>query len=92
MSDLEGEITRMKMVDVKVPSIGRTYNFSLEEHTPIETLIAEMVEVICQKESCHLTGDMGQLVLCSLDQKQILPRGNTLRQSQISDGCRLLLV
>lgn len=82
----------MIMVDVKVPSIGRTYNFSLEENTEIATLIAEIVEVICQKESCHLMGNAEQIALCSLDQEQILPHGNTLRQCGIHDGCRLLLV
>ena len=44
----------MIMVDVTVPSIGRQYNFSLEEQASISMLIAEITEVICQKECCQI--------------------------------------
>ena len=64
----------MIMVDVTVPSIGRQYNFSLEEQASISMLIAEITEVICQKECCQLAGSVDRLNLCSYERKKILPR------------------
>ena len=42
----------MIMADVYVPSIGRQYDFSLDEQAVIAQLIPEIAEVICQKENC----------------------------------------
>lgn len=82
----------MIMVDVMVPSVGRQYNFSLEENEPVFMLIAEMTELICQKESCRLTGAMEGLVLCSREIKQILSPEATLHQNGITGGSQLILV
>ncbi|MDO5415636.1 MAG: EsaB/YukD family protein [Lachnospiraceae bacterium] len=82
----------MIMVDVTVPSIGRQYNFSLEEQASISMLIAEIAEVICQKEGCQLAGSTEKLNLCSYDQKKILSPGASLSQYGITNGSRLLLV
>ena len=40
----------MIIVDIEVPSIERKYQFSVEEQVSTEILIAELAEVICQKE------------------------------------------
>ncbi|MDO4329654.1 MAG: EsaB/YukD family protein [Lachnospiraceae bacterium] len=82
----------MIMVDVTVPSIGRQYNFSLEEQATISMLIAEITEVICQKECCQLAGSIEKLNLCSYEQKKILSPAATLSQYGITNGSRLLLV
>ncbi|MDO5348959.1 MAG: EsaB/YukD family protein [Lachnospiraceae bacterium] len=82
----------MIMVDVTVPSIGRQYNFSLEEQAAISMLIAEITEVICQKECCQLAGSIEKLNLCSYEQKKILSPAATLSQYGITNGSRLLLV
>ena len=44
----------MIIVDVIVPSIGRKYNFSLDEETSVALLTEEIAEAICQKENCIL--------------------------------------
>ncbi len=82
----------MIMVDVSIPSIGRQYNFSLEEQALISTLLVEISEVICQKESCVLEGEAGQMLLCSRDQKTIFSPEATLSQYGIKNGARLLLI
>lgn len=82
----------MIMVDVTVPSIGRQYNFSLEEQAPISMLVAEITEVICQKECCQLAGSAEKLNLCSLEQKKILSPKASLGQYGITNGNRLMLV
>jgi len=82
----------MIIVDVEVPSLGRKYQFSLEEQVMVDTLIAELAEVICQKEQCVLKGEMGDLCLCSGEQKRILDRHATLMQQGIVNADWLILV
>ncbi len=82
----------MIMVDVTVPSIGRQYNFSLEEQASISMLIAEITEVICQKECCQLAGSVDRLNLCSYERKKILSPEGTLSQYGIANGSRLMPV
>ncbi|MCC8026241.1 MAG: hypothetical protein LIP16_13220 [Clostridium sp.] len=82
----------MIMVDVMVPSIGRQYNFSLEEQSPISMLIAEIAEVICQKENCCLGGSVEELTLWSREHKNMLSGQASLSQYGIANGSRLLLI
>lgn len=82
----------MIMVDVMVPSIGRQYNFSLEEQAPVSMLIAEIAEVICQKESCRLEGSAEALTLWSQEHKVMLSGEASLSQYGIVNGNRLMLV
>ena len=82
----------MIMVDVLVPSVGRKYNFNLEEEAKISELIAELTEVICQKENCILGGKADDFSLCSIGQEKILSPEASLRQYGISYGSELMLV
>ncbi len=82
----------MIIVDVDVPSIERKYQFTLEEQVPVETLIAELAEVICQKEQCIMKGDISQMCLCSGESRRILNRKQTLGQQGIMNADWLFLV
>lgn len=82
----------MIMVDVVVPSIGRTYNFNLEESAKISELIVEIAEVICQKESCTLEGRADRFNLCSIADAKILSPDGSLSQYGITHGSQLMLV
>ncbi len=55
-------------------------------------LIAEITEVICQKECCQLAGSVDRLNLCSYERKKILSPEGTLSQYGIANGSRLMLV
>ena len=82
----------MIMVDVMVPSIGRQYNFSLEEQSPVSMLVAEIAEVICQKENCCLGGSAKELTLWSREHKKMLSGQASLSQYGIANGSSLLLI
>ncbi|MDO5131593.1 MAG: EsaB/YukD family protein [Eubacteriales bacterium] len=82
----------MIMADVYVPSIGRQYDFSLDEQATIAHLIPEIAEVICQKENCTLGGDQEELMLCLMDRRLILDRKKSLSSYRIGNGSSLLLV
>lgn len=82
----------MIIVDIEVPSLERKYQFSLEEYVTVETLIAELAEVLCQKEQCELKGEVEDLCLCSREQERILEREATLEQMGVRNAEGLLLV
>lgn len=82
----------MITVDVSVPSIGRRYNFELEEEAKISELIVEIAEVICQKESCTLEGRADKFSLCSVEQAKILSPDASLSRYGIVHGSQLMLV
>lgn len=82
----------MIMADVYVPSIGRQYDFSLDEQATIGLLIPEIAEVICQKENCTLGGNPAELMLCLMDSRIILSREKCLSSYEIGNGRSLMLV
>ncbi len=82
----------MLLVEVVVPSMGARYDFELEETAPVETLIREMVAVICQKERCTCMDEGRPLSLYSQAHERRLDPSLTLRDSGISPGQRLLLL
>ena len=82
----------MIMADVYVPSIGRQYDFSLDEQAVIAQLIPEIAEVICQKENCALGGDPEELMLCLMDDRKILDSSRSLGSYHIGNGSSLILV
>ena len=79
-------------VDIYVPPMNHTYNFNLDEESPIQDLIDEIAELICKKEHSELGGDSKGFVLASLDQDICLNPGNCLREYSIKNGDQLLLV
>lgn len=82
----------MVLVDVFVPSVDKTYNFSLNETVEIQSVIAEITEMIEQKERVTLVGDRSGLYLYNAGSERVLPKGNTLADCAIGNGSRLILV
>ena len=82
----------MIIVDIEVPSMERKYQFSVEEQVPVETLIAELAEMISQKEQCVLQGNVSEMCLCSGENRRILSYRETLAEQGIKNADRLLLV
>lgn len=82
----------MIMVDIKVPGVEQTYDFSLDENAPIMLVMEEIVEMIGQKEHCVIAGNREELLLCSYGSRTVLDKRATLRECGIVTGSRLLLV
>lgn len=82
----------MIVVDLEVPSMRQNYQFSLDEHSTVEVLIAEMTEMIAQKEHYNLRETKIPLELCSKTQERILDRGRTLAQQRIKEADCLILL
>lgn len=82
----------MIIVNVKVPALEKEYNFSLEEKAPVGDLIEEIVELILQKEGVLFSGDIREMVLCSLENGIQCARERSLSEYGICGGAELILV
>ena len=80
----------MIMVDIRILSINRVYDFNLDEDTSIGVLIEEVTEMVLQKEKSFLIGKTEDMHLCS--NKHILPKNITLRDCGIRTGDYLFMV
>lgn len=72
--------------------LWREHTSSVEEQVSVETLIAELAEVICQKEQCVIQGNITEMCLCSEDSRSILSYKKTLAEQGIQNADKLLLV
>lgn len=82
----------MILVDVYVPSVNSTYDFQLDEEVRIGLLIEEIGEMVCRREHCQLDGKMEKLLLCSMDNREIIPKQTTLMEYGVKTGARLMLL
>lgn len=81
----------MIIVDVFVPAVDKTYNFSLNESVDIESVIMEVIEMIEQKERVVIVGNRNELFFFDKERKHQLPKSNTLNECFIKTGDTLIL-
>jgi len=79
-------------VDVYVPSLDRVYNFNLDEDSKIEILIEEISELICKKEHSSLDGAKDRFIMGSIDEKSNFNSKYSLKEYNVKNGARLILV
>ncbi len=82
----------MIMVDVDVPSIGRQYNFRVDETAPVEDLIEDLKELIRAKENADVDPEHDTFDLISYDRKIVLQKDATLSAYDFRNGSRFMLV
>ncbi len=82
----------MILVEVEVPSLGRDYQFSLDENSKVDSLLEEILEMISQKEHCDICGDKEGLCLCSKNAGKILSRAGSLAEQGIAGADHLILL
>lgn len=82
----------MILVDVYVPSLDKTYDFSLNDQASIAAVIEEISEMISQNEQCEMIKNPEELLLCSYDQRKILDMNTCLEENEIRSGSHLMLV
>ena len=80
----------MILTDIYVAALDQSFDFHLNEDTPVSTVVDEIVGILA-KELMEESGT-GQYSLCSYDHEQILPADMTLSDCGIRNGSRLLLV
>ena len=81
----------MIIVNIWVPALEQTYNFSLDEKAMVEDLVEELVELISQKEQVSFQGNQAEMVLCSKDSREQFRRDRCLADYGVESGSTLLL-
>ena len=82
----------MVLVDLYVPALDKDYNFSLNENIKIGSLIAEITEMIEQKERSPFVGRKDSLSLYDREKQMKLPGDNTLKECFEKNGSKLILI
>ncbi len=86
----------MIIVNISVPALEKTYNFSVEEKAQVGDLIDEIALLVYQKEGLAFEGDpkvvFQEMALCSLDKDALFDRLYSLADYGVCDGSELLLV
>ncbi|WP_294499189.1 EsaB/YukD family protein [uncultured Gemmiger sp.] len=81
----------MILVEVSVPALGHRYDFELEESAPVELVLREMVEVICQRERLQAYAQQPFALYGQDSATRLNPKG-TLLQNGVHNGQKLLLL
>ncbi len=81
----------MIMVDIQVPVLDQIYDFELEEDWQTGMVLEDILILIAQNADVSIE-EREAVQLYSMVQEKILKRGKTLRQQNIRDGDRLILI
>ena len=87
----------MVIVNIKVPTLEKEYNFSLDEKEPVKELIEEIVDLILQKEGIAFSkerweSELPEMALCAVDAQVLCDRSSSLSEYGVSNGAELVLV
>lgn len=82
----------MIMVDIYMPTIDESFDFSIDENADLDVVILEVTEMIARKTRSELTQGEDGFVLYFVDKKVPLSPDRTLYESGVRDGDRLILV
>lgn len=81
----------MITVDIVVPYLGVSYDFSLDENAEITFIIEEIVSMICAKERWQSNASPQNLDLYDVKKKKRLDRFSCLSMEGVLSGQQLLL-
>lgn len=81
----------MIAVDVYVPYLGSSYDFSLDDGAPISALINEIAAMVCLRERRPMPTATDDLALFSPAQMRMLNCRSSLYQEGIKAGQSLIL-
>lgn len=81
----------MVLVDVYVPYMNASFDFSLDDTATISSVIEEVITIICAKERWKATAPVDEFRFFSPSQCRILECGNSLKDELIQTGHKLIL-
>ncbi len=82
----------MILVDIYIPALERSYDFSLQEQAPISALIEELIEMIGQKEHWPVSRPSSEFLLADPAQSCVFAPNDTLAGRGVLSGTRLILL
>ena len=82
----------MIIVEIYAPALDEHNDYELDENVPVRTIIGGLAEILCKKTKSRLPDEMGEFMLCSMDQESVLDQRRSLFENGIRDGSRLLFL
>lgn len=84
----------MILVDVYVPALHATYDFQIDEHSPVSAVRDEIAEILRRKAGDPPETEDGSegFVLCCPDMQRVLDPSRTVLENGIRNGTRLMIV
>lgn len=86
------EVRAVLLLDIYVPVLNDSYDFSIDEKIVVATVVKELCEIICQYERRTEVLDSGTMVLSCPQLNLVLPRDRSLAACGIQNGYRLMLL
>ena len=80
----------MILVDVQIPALDRTYDFELDEETPVGELVEKIAQLI--REKARMPPETEKLCLYAFFKEKVLNEKLSLHQQGIETGEKLLLM
>ena len=82
----------MILVDVYVPAMDQSYDFSLDERKKVSFLTEQIADALMRTLKVEGKSGGPSFVLCDAGKGSILPPGRTLAECGAVSGSRLILV
>ena len=82
----------MIMIEVKVPMMGKYYDFQIDENALAGEITVDIADLVCRREQCAPEGDESELMLWELSTRRRLDNGKTAAENGLQTGSRLMLL
>lgn len=82
----------MILVDIYIPALDKVYDFQVDETVQTGKIIMEIAEMVSNDVKSEKNLGAEKLLLCSMEQEEILEKNKSLQEYGIKNGSRLLLV
>lgn len=82
----------MIFLEIYAPILGKLYDFQVDENVPVSDLKEEICVMICQKESYEIVNNMNDIMLFSVDGKNLLKDELSCAENGVSNSERLIIM
>ena len=80
------------LLEARVPSIAKTYEFSADSVMTVGTVKKEMIKQITAVENLDIFPDPDKVLFCSIDMNGLLQDNETLGSIGVKSGGRIMLI
>lgn len=77
-------------LDVYMPSINKRYDIVVSQEITVKAAAEYILKTICEYEELEYKGN--SVILCSINKKRILAGELTLKEAEVTDGSKLMLI
>ncbi|SEM28618.1 hypothetical protein SAMN04487770_13219 [Butyrivibrio sp. ob235] len=80
------------LLETRVPSIAKTYEFSADSVMSVGTVKKEMIRQITAVENLNIFPNPDKVLFCSIDMNGLLQDNETLGSIGVKSGGRIMLI